>query len=100
MVVESYELWLEYELRTDDISIICMFLDVLGQVTAVSSGKASRPRTANNPNIVLSDSDSKPPRRRVTDEKAKAVEAMAKATKIEFNNEAHVDIESIANQRR
>jgi len=100
VVAESYELWLEYELRTDDISIICMFLDVPGQVTAVSSGKASRPRTANNPNIVPSDSDSKPPRRRVTDEKAKAVEAMAKATKIEFNNEAHVDIESIATEKK
>lgn len=27
VVAESYELWLQYELRTDDITIICMFID-------------------------------------------------------------------------
>ena len=27
VVAEAYELWLQYELRTDDITIICMFLD-------------------------------------------------------------------------
>eukprot|EP00549_Striatella_unipunctata_P010962 CAMPEP_0118704850 /NCGR_PEP_ID=MMETSP0800-20121206/19501_1 /TAXON_ID=210618 ORGANISM="Striatella unipunctata, Strain CCMP2910" /NCGR_SAMPLE_ID=MMETSP0800 /ASSEMBLY_ACC=CAM_ASM_000638 /LENGTH=717 /DNA_ID=CAMNT_0006606859 /DNA_START=123 /DNA_END=2276 /DNA_ORIENTATION=+ len=27
VVAESYELWLQYELRTDDITIICIFID-------------------------------------------------------------------------
>lgn len=27
IVVESYELWLQYELRTDDITMICIFID-------------------------------------------------------------------------
>lgn len=27
VVAEAYELWLQYELRTDDISVICIFLD-------------------------------------------------------------------------
>ena len=27
VVAESYELWLQYELRTDDITMICMFVD-------------------------------------------------------------------------
>ena len=27
VVAESYELWLQYELRTDDITMICMFID-------------------------------------------------------------------------
>jgi len=27
VVAEAYELWLQYELRTDDITIICMFID-------------------------------------------------------------------------
>jgi len=27
VVAESYELWLQYELRTDDITMICIFLD-------------------------------------------------------------------------
>lgn len=29
IVAESYELWLQYELRTDDITIICVFIDNL-----------------------------------------------------------------------
>ena len=27
VVAESYELWLQYELRTDDITMICMFIE-------------------------------------------------------------------------
>jgi hypothetical protein len=27
VVAESYELWLQYELRTDDITMICIFID-------------------------------------------------------------------------
>ena len=36
VVAESYELWLQYELRTDDITMICMFID------DVDSNKALR----------------------------------------------------------
>lgn len=32
IVAESYELWLQYELRTDDITIICVFIDELLEV--------------------------------------------------------------------
>jgi serine/threonine protein phosphatase PrpC/CRP-like cAMP-binding protein len=31
VVAESYELWLQYELRTDDITMICVFIDGLQQ---------------------------------------------------------------------
>lgn len=30
VVAESYELWLQYEMRTDDITMICMFIDDVG----------------------------------------------------------------------
>lgn len=32
VVAESYELWLQYELRTDDITIICIFVDAIKPV--------------------------------------------------------------------
>jgi serine/threonine protein phosphatase PrpC len=31
VVAESYELWLQYELRTDDITMICIFVDGVAQ---------------------------------------------------------------------
>ncbi len=31
VVAESYELWLQYELRTDDITMICVFIDEMQQ---------------------------------------------------------------------
>jgi serine/threonine protein phosphatase PrpC len=31
VVAEAYELWLQYELRTDDITIICIFIDKVQQ---------------------------------------------------------------------
>mmetsp|Transcript_8367 Transcript_8367/g.12563 ORF Transcript_8367/g.12563 Transcript_8367/m.12563 type:complete len:738 (-) Transcript_8367:107-2320(-) len=30
VVAESYELWLQYEMRTDDITMICIFIDDVG----------------------------------------------------------------------
>lgn len=34
VVAESYELWLQYELRTDDITMICIFIDDLIETKA------------------------------------------------------------------
>lgn len=36
VVAESYELWLQYELRTDDITMICIFVDGIDKVRSES----------------------------------------------------------------
>jgi hypothetical protein len=36
VVAESYELWLQYELRTDDITMICIFIDEVDPTLALS----------------------------------------------------------------
>jgi serine/threonine protein phosphatase PrpC/CRP-like cAMP-binding protein len=46
VVAESYELWLQYELRTDDITMICVFIDDLVQP------KAAIPWSVSKKNIV------------------------------------------------
>lgn len=38
IVAEAYELWLQYELRTDDITIICIFIDDLVDVAQPEAG--------------------------------------------------------------
>ena len=48
VVAESYELWLQYELRTDDITMICIFID------DVDSNKALR--SSASPLVGLSES--------------------------------------------
>ena len=44
VVAESYELWLQYELRTDDITMICIFID--SNDTVAQNGIAS-PKSPN-----------------------------------------------------
>eukprot|EP00592_Proboscia_alata_P004130 CAMPEP_0194365840 /NCGR_PEP_ID=MMETSP0174-20130528/13828_1 /TAXON_ID=216777 /ORGANISM="Proboscia alata, Strain PI-D3" /LENGTH=678 /DNA_ID=CAMNT_0039140683 /DNA_START=103 /DNA_END=2139 /DNA_ORIENTATION=- len=39
VVAESYELWLQYELRTDDITMICIFLDDVEESSNASGPK-------------------------------------------------------------
>jgi len=43
VVAESYELWLQYELRTDDITMICVFVDEIvgAEVESTILGKES-----------------------------------------------------------
>jgi len=41
VVAEAYELWLQYELRTDDITIICMFIDKVKQDSSRQSLNAA-----------------------------------------------------------
>ena len=63
VVAEAYELWLQYELRTDDITMICIVVDEDGNLS--SSG----PVSAND--IVL---DGIKPVRRVANRKKNAGE--------------------------
>jgi len=69
VVAESYELWLQYELRTDDITMICMFVDEIEDIDdhSISLDKA-------DPEVVPS--GVKGPRNTLTKEKSKFLEEM------------------------
>lgn len=96
VVAEAYELWLQYELRTDDITIICMFIDrVVGEHAPGQSSEFGRPSTSNQPvhvsdtgedvsesdegaldNAVMSDQGLKPVRKNVSKEKSKEIQKL------------------------
>lgn len=85
-MAESYELWLQYELRTDDITMICIFVDEV-KSTLVSSQtsspdlKASAISTSSVESIYVQDdelvvSNSRPVRKNISLEKSRALEKM------------------------
>jgi serine/threonine protein phosphatase PrpC/CRP-like cAMP-binding protein len=91
VVAESYELWLQYELRTDDITIICMFLDEVEPqrpmaFEAVSSRKLTPEKVPSDNKVVFIDKNDtadapieenaiRPVRAHLSKEKSKALEA-------------------------
>jgi cAMP-dependent protein kinase regulator len=86
VVAESYELWLQYELRTDDITMICLFIDdvkstVASSITSSPDLKASAVSTSSVESIYLQDdelvsSNSRPVRKNISLEKSRALEKM------------------------
>ena len=88
VVAESYELWLQYELRTDDITMICIFIDDVktshasSQATSESPDlKSSAISTSSVDSIHLVDdelvsSTCRPVRRNISLEKSRALEKM------------------------
>lgn len=94
VVAEAYELWLQYELRTDDITIICIFIDEVKQ----DAGRQSRGATGENnltslkeqagddnlsvegslDAIALPNEGARPVRTTVSKEKSKAIEKLKK----------------------
>jgi len=88
VVAESYELWLQYELRTDDITMICIFIDdvntshVSSQVTSESPDlKSSAISTSSVDSIHIVDDElvtatCRPVRRNISLEKSRALEKM------------------------
>lgn len=46
VVAESYELWLQYELRTDDITMICIFIDSVESKSLAGSFVSASLRTS------------------------------------------------------
>lgn len=62
VINESYELWLQYELRTDDITMICIFIDSINSkqdtVPIASSGESDRPDRIPEEDVILSPSNS------------------------------------------
>jgi len=94
VVAESYELWLQYELRTDDITMICMFIEGVDTREAmVYQGMSTRsfPKKSipslrdvtasveagdDTTDKLLPAADNRPIRHHVSKEKTKAIEQM------------------------
>ena len=86
VVAESYELWLQYELRTDDITIIVIYVDTLLEASMMQREYVTssfRDLRASNQNDDAADEDEalatavlRPVRTRMTKEKAQEIEKL------------------------
>eukprot|EP00537_Pseudo-nitzschia_pungens_P005841 CAMPEP_0172371138 /NCGR_PEP_ID=MMETSP1060-20121228/41277_1 /TAXON_ID=37318 /ORGANISM="Pseudo-nitzschia pungens, Strain cf. cingulata" /LENGTH=747 /DNA_ID=CAMNT_0013096661 /DNA_START=139 /DNA_END=2382 /DNA_ORIENTATION=- len=85
VVAESYELWLQYELRTDDITIICIFVEALTPPSEMESEYVSSSLSSSKGIIKNGERDEKetleacsarPVRKHLTKEKAQEIEKM------------------------
>ncbi|KAL9187828.1 hypothetical protein ACHAXT_006206 [Thalassiosira profunda] len=117
VVAESYELWLQYELRTDDITMICMFVDgvdpshslrasdVALEVSAKDLQVLGTPpstEAAEGESDALAMSSSRPVRKNMSLEKSRQLQKMKKASSIRDvtdESEEDFDIESLYNEK-
>ena len=90
VVAEAYELWLQYELRTDDITIICFFIDEVkcdpdrrgslgssqGSLARESVRSAAVVNDDTVDNSVLSTEGFRPVRKNVSKEKSKEIQKL------------------------
>mmetsp|Transcript_12055 Transcript_12055/g.28578 ORF Transcript_12055/g.28578 Transcript_12055/m.28578 type:complete len:743 (-) Transcript_12055:339-2567(-) len=81
VVTESYNLWVQYELRTDDITIICMLVEPITEASAMESeySTSSIKEVTGNRTLeeALGGSDGeRPVRTRMTREKAEEIEKL------------------------
>jgi serine/threonine protein phosphatase PrpC/CRP-like cAMP-binding protein len=108
VVAESYELWLQYELRTDDITIICIFIeglkvddrrpsigDAVDDATK-STGPSNVPDTIDSSEL-LSVEGLRPVRKNVSKEKSKAIEKLKQQGKyVDTTEDETVDLQQLA----
>lgn len=114
VVAESYELWLQYELRTDDITIICMFVDGVDSAGALKASSAAIDINPKDLEAVgscesaeemcdpLISHSTRPTRKNMTLEKSRALQKMKANTSIrDVTDEAEedFDIESLYNEK-
>ena len=109
VVAESYELWLQYELRTDDITMICIFVDGVGDAgpTKESESADQSDKNAEEDKTITAASESsliesahRPVRTKMTVEKARKLTNI----KMSFIGDATAfeedfDIESLYNEK-
>lgn len=104
VVAESYELWLQYELRTDDITIICMFLDNVDE--SVARRNSALGGSTRGPKETAPDDDldallpvvERPVRKTMTKEKSKAVEKLKKMgemANLDVSPDIDIDLKSM-----
>jgi serine/threonine protein phosphatase PrpC/CRP-like cAMP-binding protein len=98
VVAEAYELWLQYELRTDDITIICIFIDNVNPPprTAIkSTASASEELVSEDLNAFAS--ELKPVRTAVSKEKQKEIEKLKQQGKAMYKDQdTIVDLKQLA----
>eukprot|EP00804_Cyclotella_cryptica_P029789 CCRYP_020665-RA/>CCRYP_020665-RA protein AED:0.04 eAED:0.04 QI:444/1/1/1/1/1/4/57/699 len=116
VVAESYELWLQYELRTDDITIICIFIDevdssslVLSQRNSSADLKSSVLSSAESvesiylENDELVVSDSRPVRKNISLEKSRALEKMKQkyicCKDVSDESDDYLDLDKLYNEK-
>ncbi|KAL3806278.1 hypothetical protein ACHAXA_001932 [Cyclostephanos tholiformis] len=103
VVAESYELWLQYELRTDDITMICIFVDAVAQPkeseVADKSGKVAEETKPNDDDLI--ESSDRPVRNKMTYEKSRALIAkkMSFITDVTDVSEDDFVIESLYSEK-
>ena len=107
VVAESYELWLQYEMRTDDITMICIFIDDVGTpkgstedegvttfVRSVTSGDA-----ADDDDLI--DNTARPVRKTMTVQKSRFIEKAKKNSVCDVTQfeEEDFDLESLYTEK-
>lgn len=119
VVAESYELWLQYELRTDDITIIVMFIEPIMEASAMDreyvtssirdlstgnnqqGGKgllSNRDEDEEPDDVLLPEEGLRPVRTRMTKEKAQEIEKLKQSVydheefEEEMNREVDLDM--------
>lgn len=112
VVAESYELWLQYELRTDDITIICIFIDnvdssvarrnsAMGASSRGNGDKEAAPSKENLDNIPAP-GGLRPVRKTMTKEKSKAIEKLKKqgqAACLDVSPDIDIDLKSLYTEK-
>jgi len=85
VVAESYELWLQYELRTDDITMICIFVDGVDtrapadsyiSITSSRNFSADADEVEDSPDTQIPPQACKPVRLHISKEKSEALRKM------------------------
>ncbi|KAL3769544.1 hypothetical protein ACHAW5_006296 [Stephanodiscus triporus] len=103
VVAESYELWLQYELRTDDITMICIFVDDVGPSKELDVEKIAKGITPSREekDDVLIESADRPVRTKMTLEKSRALTKMKMRCiqDVTEESEEDFDIESLYNEK-
>jgi len=114
VVTESYNLWVQYELRTDDITIICMFVEPITDAIAMkgeyvtSSTKHYDPIDSSFQNKPLEESlgdggSSRPVRRHMTKEKAQEIEKLKQNAVLSEEDQAElakeVDLDALYTEK-
>jgi serine/threonine protein phosphatase PrpC/CRP-like cAMP-binding protein len=100
VVAESYELWLQYELRTDDITMICIFVDDVsaklqhsGSLTNVRPAEMEKaisakvvPNGDDTADAVLTTEGLRPVRSHISKEKSRQIQMMKNRMSSERDN--------------
>ncbi len=107
VVAEAYELWLQYELRTDDITIICIFIEGLKvddrrpSISESATDDAANHQTSNIPDTIdsselLSAEGLRPVRKNASKEKSKAIEKLKQQGKKFAVEDETIDLAQLA----